>query len=95
MKDKDMAGKDGELRGILRDETNDTYLNARVAFTCGKIYIHIDGYGDACSLDGEGEPIVVDFYNKKLQVLIWSDINKQDPTHVIDLAEAKEKNRKA
>ena len=89
-----MAGEDGELKGVLMDETSDKYLNAKVGFIRGKLYINIDGYGDACSMDGEGTPILIDFFNKKLQVIVWSDINKEDPTYTIDLAGAKESKRK-
>jgi hypothetical protein len=59
----------------------------------GRLAIQIDGYGDKYSVNGEGSPIVVDFYNNKLKVLVWADINKEDTTHSIDLDGAKEDKR--
>ena len=51
------------------------------------------GYGDKTSADGHGYPVIMEYYNGKLRLLVWADINKEDPTHVIDLEGARESNR--
>lgn len=57
------------------------------------ILIRPDGCGDAGSEAGYGWPVVIEYYEKDVRVLVWADINQQDPTHVISLAGAKESAR--
>jgi len=80
--------------GVLFDEISDKKLKAKVKFVEGHLCISVEGYGDLCSGNGDGWPIVVDLFDKKLQVIVWSDINQEDPTHNIDLSGAKESLRK-
>ena len=54
------------------------------------VSIEAKGYGDSGSADGHGSPIFLELYRGRLRLLIWADINVEDPTHVIDLAEAQE-----
>lgn len=58
------------------------------------LLIKVDGYGDAVSADGSGFPILIEYHDGKLQVVLWADINKEDTTHVIDLEGARESKRK-
>jgi len=48
------------------------------------------GYGDACSCKGGGMPVFLQLYDGQLMLSVWSDINKEDPTHDISLEGAKE-----
>lgn len=57
------------------------------------ILIKAKGYGDYYSSDGNGCPILIEQVNGKLRVIIWTDINEQDPTHIIDLSGALESKR--
>lgn len=57
--------------------------------------IAVEGYGDHYSKDGEGIPILMEYYDGKLRLLVWSDINSEDPTHIIDMDKAREDNRNA
>ena len=59
----------------------------------GQIFINADGYGDYCSMNGKGNPIIIELANGVLRVVVWSDINKEDHTHIITLENAKESNR--
>ena len=59
----------------------------------GNLTISIDGYGDKASRDGEGDPILLELNNGKLQLFVWSDINKEYHTHRIELENARESNR--
>jgi hypothetical protein len=52
------------------------------------------GYGDAGTVNGHGRWGYLEYYQGRLQLLIWADINKEDPTHIIDLEGARESNRK-
>jgi len=57
------------------------------------LLIAIDGYGENTSHRG-GYPILLEKHEGRLRLLIWADINQEDPTHIIDLEGAKETNRK-
>lgn len=59
-----------------------------------QLLIRFKGYGDCCSAEGHGVPIILERYEGKLRLIVWADINKEDPTHIIDLEEAREDNRK-
>lgn len=54
------------------------------------LYIGLSGYGDLCSTPGSGLPIALDMCDGNLQLFVWSDINQEDPTHIIDLEGARE-----
>jgi hypothetical protein len=58
------------------------------------ILIRPEGYGDCGTEDGYGFPVVIEYYEKDVRVLVWADINQEDPTHVISLSGAKESNRR-
>lgn len=55
--------------------------------------IEIRHTGTGC-YDGDYAPIVIEWWDGAPRILIWSDINDQDPTHVIDMRNALESNRK-
>jgi len=57
------------------------------------IYVRPDSTGDHVTDAGHGWPVLVETYNGKPQVIIWSDINQEEPTHIIDLSQALESNR--
>jgi hypothetical protein len=70
-----------------------TQRNARVRINDLGIAIAVEGYGDATTDDGFGEPIFIEFHNGKLTVYVHADIQKEDPTHVIDMTGALETKR--
>lgn len=54
----------------------------------------IEGYGDLCSKTGQGSPLVLAFNSaNELCAYIWADINKEDPTHIINLKGARDSAR--
>lgn len=61
----------------------------------GCVQLGFDGYGDAGSAEGHGRPVTVEYYGNQVRVLVWADINQEDPTHIIPLDEAKEEKRRA
>lgn len=74
----------------LKDETaedGDTHGYVENKHTLG-LSLHFDGYSDCCSEDGYGTPVYIEKYDNDLRVIIYSDINQEEPTHVISLANA-------
>lgn len=57
------------------------------------ISIYAKGYGDSWSVEGRGIPIWIDFRNGDLRVYVFGNINSENPTHVISLANAREERR--
>ena len=57
------------------------------------MHIHIPGMGTANMDPGEGPTALVEFYNGVWTLYVWADINKENPTHEIDLSGALESNR--
>jgi hypothetical protein len=54
--------------------------------------IEIRYTGTSC-YDGDYAPIFIEWYDGVPRIIIWADINDQDPTHVIDMSKALESNR--
>ncbi|MEG3764913.1 hypothetical protein [Alteromonas sp. 14N.309.X.WAT.G.H12] len=55
--------------------------------------VHVDGYSDNISQNHNGTPIYIEMYEGCLRAVLYSDINQEDPTHVISLENAKIDNR--
>lgn len=68
-------------------------LPVKVAVTPLGITIMPNGYGDYCSADGHGAPIFIERFEGRLRVIMWGDINQEDPTHCIYLDDAREDRR--
>jgi hypothetical protein len=59
----------------------------------GQLQIGLAGLGDHHSQNGNGTSMLLEVYEGKPILRVWADINKSDPTHVIDLSGALETNR--
>ena len=57
------------------------------------VLVRPEGSGDFGSGEGDGWPVLIEIYEGKPRVIIWSDINQEDPTHEIDLSGALEVHR--
>lgn len=68
-------------------------LPVKVELRPNGISICPKGYGDATSQDGYGSPILIEFWGGELRVVLWSNINEEDPTHTISMERARESNR--
>jgi hypothetical protein len=55
----------------------------------GQIWIQPQGYGEKCAADGEGFPIGIEIWQNRLRLLVFDDINREDP-QIIDLEKARE-----
>jgi hypothetical protein len=51
------------------------------------------GYGDKLNSNGKGSPVFIEFRNGIPMVLVWDDINNEEPSHIISLEKASESNR--
>lgn len=54
------------------------------------IGISFEGFGENGAMPGYGEPVFVEVKNGVPTVYLWSDINSEDPTHVVSLGGARE-----
>lgn len=83
------------IKTFLRDGWNGDQQTVPCVIEHGdnSILIRPAGCGDCGSRDGYGWPIVIEYYEKDIRVLVWADINQEDPTHIISLAGAKESAR--
>lgn len=79
-----------ELRNVM-DENGGPSVVGRVAIeSCVSVVIQFDGYGDHDSVDGQGTPVLIENVNGVPNVVIWGDINAEEPTHRIPLDGARE-----
>ena len=72
------------------DKENTKPLNVALENVNGSLLIAPEGYGDSVSSEGNGTPVLLEVYEGKLRLVVWSDINQEDPTHIIELSGAKE-----
>lgn len=84
-----------QLDVTLRDVGEDRDNSVAIRIDCRETGINICpiGYGDSNSEPGNGAPIYLELYEGELRLLVWSDINSEEPTHVISLEGAKEDRR--
>jgi hypothetical protein len=68
-------------------------LPCHVECSNGTLWIAIQGYGDCGSQDGSGMPIKIEWYDGALRVLLWGDINSEDPTVHYSMDGARESER--
>ena len=88
-----------ELPGILATvalaevlDTSKATSNVTISTEQGNLalIIHPEGMG---TWDGPYAPVLLERHEGKPRLVIWADINEQDPTHIIDLSGALESNR--
>ena len=78
---------------VLNEYEGEKKLRVRITETPNSIDIVPEGYGDAGSEDSHGIPILLEIYEGRLRLLVWNDINVEDPV-IIDMEGARETNRK-
>ncbi len=67
-------------------------LTIRIEASDFAISIHPQGHGDFGSADGHGCPLFIEFYQGRLRVISFPDINVED-SRIIDLSGAREDTR--
>lgn len=83
---KDVGSDDG-LR--LREGS----LKGTIKITDRGIFLNLDGYGEKTSELGYGEPVFIELLNGVARVVVFEDINDEDPSYLITLERALETNR--
>ena len=73
-------------------ETSDPGASGKVRVGNDGLAIYIDGYGECTSPSGEGSVIILEKHDGKLRLLIWDDIQEEDPL-IINLESAHESRR--
>jgi len=68
-------------------------LPIRIEASDFSISIYPQGHGDFGSADGHGCPLFIEFYQGRLRVIFFPDINVEDPK-IIDLSGAREDRRR-
>jgi len=94
---KDIRGNsyyEVEIRRYDEDGEGMGAIKVRISHNQNGIYITPEGYGDHCSNDGEGIPVLLEYCGGEPRVIIWDDINQEDSSHIISLKNADEKLRK-
>jgi hypothetical protein len=81
-----------ELKVTLTDHGVGNSLDVKIQSDPRWIWISPEGYGDNGSEDGHGATVGLELYNGRLRLLVYSNINEQDP-QIIDLQGALESNR--
>jgi prepilin-type processing-associated H-X9-DG protein len=88
----------GEFRSYLpfngTFRGDDRTLPVSVKFGQAGMEFCAKGYGNMGMADGHGSPFIVEHYEGHLRLIVWADINQEDPTHTIDLEGAREDARK-
>ena len=78
----------------LEDLDNPTKsIEVKIVHRPRGIEIQFEGYGDNGSTPGNGSPILIEYCYGSPRVIIFGNINQEEPTHIIDLDEAAEANR--
>ncbi len=74
------------------DPEHSERLRVRVAANDSAISIFPAGYGDFSSAPGHGCPVFLELFQGRLRLIVFADINEQDPA-IIDLDRAREDRR--
>ena len=78
----DHDGGDRTIPIQLKDECNGAGL-----------VIRPEGYGCFGCVDGTTGPLYLEVHEGRLRLIVWADINDEEPTHVIDLEDSREDRR--
>ncbi len=79
----------------LDDVDSNPATKTKIRFTDSAIEVDFVGFGSSCMEEGFGYPVMIEIRKGIPHVIIFADINDEEPTYVISLAGAAESNRKA
>lgn len=88
-----MTEHEFKLADNAQGHEHQPYLRGKVVLTDRGIDIFFEGYGQNGMAEGHGSPIYIELYEGKPKLMVWADINNEEPTRVIDLSGAKESKR--
>ncbi|MHB9068777.1 MAG: hypothetical protein ACYC54_00245 [Sedimentisphaerales bacterium] len=79
-------------RMILKEQSADCpQVTIPIQLVCenGQLWIQPKGHGEKCAQDGQGFPVGLEIWEGKLRLIVFNDINSEDP-QIISLENAKE-----
>ena len=82
------------MKTTLIDHDGDRTIRVEVAEEPCGVVIYPAGYGCYPCADGTAGPILLELYEGRLRLIVWDDINMEDPSHIIDLEGAREDQRR-
>jgi hypothetical protein len=82
------------VKTTLIDHDGDRTIQVEVAEERGGLAIYPSGYGCFPCADGTAGPILLELHEGRLRLIVWDDINHEDPSHIIDLEAAREDRRR-
>ena len=65
-------------------------VRAKLRADSTAIGVYVEDYGVASAPAGHGPMVLIEHWGGELRVIVWADINSEDPTHIISLEGAKE-----
>lgn len=71
----------------------DGTLSVRLEVSPRSIGLSADGYGVYGASEGDGTPVLIELHEGELRVIVFADINREEPTHIIPLGGAREAQR--
>jgi hypothetical protein len=78
---------------IDADSEHAAKLPVKIVASPHGVSIYADGHGDFGSAEGHGTPVFLELHRGRLRLLVWGDINSEEPSHIIDLSGAREDRR--
>jgi hypothetical protein len=81
------------MKMTLRDHDGDRDIRVEIVEEQGGLAIYPAGYGCYPCADGTAGPILLEVHEGRLRLVVWDDINFEDPGHEIDLEAAREDRR--
>ena len=73
------------LHDVMDEVDEERTIDVEVTSNSNGISVKIDGYEDMNGCD----PVLIELYEGVPRVVIWGDINQEDPTHIILLEGAR------
>lgn len=77
---------------VIKEQCSDALpveIKVKILSEGGQIWVQPQGYGEKCVSDGEGFPIGIEIWQGRLRLIVFDDINSEDP-QIIDLENARE-----
>lgn len=74
--------------GFIREQCG--HVSFEGAAHDNAVVIDLDGFGLHAMATGFGGVVLVEFWDAEVRLLVWADINQEEPTHRISLEGARE-----
>ena len=95
--DQEAVIKQESVKVMLQEQSPDSpsrSIQLSLNAEDGQLWIQPEGYGEKCTADGEGSPIGLEIWQGRLRLVVFDNINSEEPK-IIDLEDAKESKRDA